>query len=305
MVDTFLALLVGIVSFIMVGFYWFLYELEHSCVFQPLKVASYETDLEALGLEQDRLPSGGIIWYDRTLCRDPSYKERATILFVHGNSLNLDSLADALRLAKKENLRVAALDFRGYGMALNISPSCDTVQQDALEAWVYMVNRCACVDRSKAAPMILAGHSLGGAIAIQLVRDLACNPLFSSIRMPDQLVLLQTFWDYRAIANCFLGDFFSELIPLSCSWPSADNLAEVYGGRCPRRPPSNVLIVYSPDDHIIPASHGPKLAEYVPRDKLTLVSLPPIPPGGGQAHRMSVTRFWDDWSQYLYSARSV
>lgn len=303
MVDTFLALLVGLVSFIMVGMYFLFYELEHSCVFQPLKVSRYETDLEALGLSQDTLPSGGIIWYDNILCRDPTYKERATILFVHGNSLNLDSLADALRLAKRENLRVAALDFRGYGMALNISPSCDTVQQDALEAWTYMVNRCACVDKSRAAPMILAGHSLGGAICAQLVRDISCNPLLKTVRMPDQLVLLQTFWDYRAIACHFLGDFFAELVPLSCEWTPGQDLEMAYGGRCTRRPPQNVLIVYSVDDHIIPASHGPKLAQYVPADRLTLVGLPLT--ADGTAHRTAIIRYWDDWSQYLFSARTV
>lgn len=302
MVDTFLALLVGLVSFIMVGLYFFCYELEHSCVFQPRKVSQYETDLAELGLEQDLLPSGGVIWYDKILCRDPSYKERATILFVHGNSLNLDSLADALRLAKRENLRVAALDYRGYGMAVNVSPSCESVQQDALEAWIYMVNRCACADRTRAAPMILAGHSLGGAVCAQLVRDLACNPDLATIRMPDQLVLLQTFWDYQAIAVHFIGDLLSQILPLTCGWTPGQDLAEIYGGRCARRPPQNVLIVYSPDDHIIPAGHGPKLASFVPSGDVTLVSLPPTV--DGSAHRTAIIRYWEEWSQYLFSTSS-
>lgn len=299
MVDTFLALLVGSVAFLFVGLYYFFYELEHACVFQPKRVSKYDTDLEELGLIQDVLPSGGIIWCDRTLCRDPSYKERATILFVHGNSLNLDSLADALRLAKHENLRVAALDFRGYGMAGNISPSCDSVQQDVLEAWMYVVNRCACTDRSRAAPMILAGHSLGGAISVQLVKDLACIPELSNVRMPDQLVLLQTFYDYQTLACGYLGDVFSALIPLTCDWPTATSLEDIYGTRCARRPPQNVLIVSSPDDRIIPADHGPKLAALLPANKVTLVQLPVSTEG--DAHRTAIIQYWNEWSPYLFS----
>lgn len=301
MVDTFLGLLVGVVAFLMFGLYYLFYEIEHACLFQPVRVAQYATNLEELGIEQARLPSGGIIWYDQTLCRDPQYKEKATILFVHGNSLNLDSLADALRLAKKENLRVAAVDFRGYGMADNISPSCDTVQQDALEAWIFVVNRCSCTDKNKSAPMILAGHSLGGAIATQLVKDIACEPILQAVRMPDQLVLLQSFADYKIMVRDCVGGFFSEIIPISCDWPTTENLKDIYSARCSRRPPRNVLIVQSPDDHIIPASHGQLLAASVPPEHLSMVMLPPTPEG--DAHRTAIIRFWDDWSPSLITSR--
>lgn len=290
MLDGFLGLLVGLVAFLFVGIYYFLFELEHAYVFQPLAVKRYRTNLDELGMRQYELPSGGVLWYDTLLCcrRDGVPAEKATILFLHGNSLNLDSLADALKLAKERNIRVAALDPRGYGMAKAIPPDCETVQQDAREAWQFMTDRCPC----RNAPLVIAGHSLGGAVAIRLVYDLARRSPSSPI--PDQLVLLQTFSDFRKLVESFLGKALTNLLPLSCesSWPSATELYDLY--HTPTLvAPAHVLIVQSPDDEIIPFEHGAELQQSV-GDAATLVVLPRVS-AGESAHKTGIIRFFEQW----------
>lgn len=114
-----------------------------------------------------------------------------TILYLHGNAGNISSnLAKAVQL-RSLGASVLALDYRGYGLSSGPFPTEQRLYDDALAAWQYL-------QTEKQVPphhLVIYGHSLGGAIGIELARripnlaGLVVEASFTS--MVDMAVLSQ------------------------------------------------------------------------------------------------------------------
>ena len=90
-----------------------------------------------------------------------------TALVFHGNASNVEgALQQTLPLI---NLGLAALivDYRGYGLSSGPFPNETRVYEDATAAWNYLTQTRAIPAES----IILFGHSIGGAIAIDLAQQ--------------------------------------------------------------------------------------------------------------------------------------
>ncbi|WP_448596740.1 alpha/beta hydrolase [Thermoleptolyngbya sp.] len=114
----------------------------------------------------------------------PGQPQRGVMLYLHGNGLNIGANADYAVRWQRLGLSVLLFDYRGYGQSEGAFPSEAAVYQDADAAWRYLTE-----DRGIAPEEILIyGHSLGGAIAIDLaVRQpraagLIVESSFTSIR---------------------------------------------------------------------------------------------------------------------------
>ncbi|HIK38974.1 alpha/beta hydrolase [Thermoleptolyngbya sp. M55_K2018_002] len=136
----------------------------------------------------------------------PGQPQRGVMLYLHGNGLNIGANADYAVRWQRLGLSVFLFDYRGYGQSEGAFPSEAAVYQDADAAWRYLTE-----DRGIAPEEILIyGHSLGGAIAIDLgVRQpcaagLIVESSFTSIRdmayrttpfgfLPIDLILTQRF----------------------------------------------------------------------------------------------------------------
>lgn len=107
-----------------------------------------------------------------------------TLLYLHGNGVNIGAnVAQAARFHRL-GLSVLLIDYRGYGQSEGAFPSEAQVYQDAQTAWNYLTQ-----DRTILPQQILIyGHSLGGAIAVQLAiqnpdaAGLIVQSSFTSIR---------------------------------------------------------------------------------------------------------------------------
>ncbi|MGA7932440.1 MAG: alpha/beta hydrolase [Kovacikia sp.] len=89
------------------------------------------------------------------------------VLYLHGNGYNVGAnLAQALQFHQID-LSVLLIDYRGYGQSNGGFPTEASVYQDARAAWKYLTQE------RKISPeqIILFGHSLGGAIAIDLALE--------------------------------------------------------------------------------------------------------------------------------------
>ncbi|WP_225885221.1 alpha/beta hydrolase [Leptolyngbya sp. KIOST-1] len=87
-----------------------------------------------------------------------------TILYLHGNAGNVSSnLGKAIQL-RSLGFSVLAIDYRGFGLSSGPFPSEQRLYEDALAAWRFLG------DEKRVAPhqLVVYGHSLGGAIAIEL-----------------------------------------------------------------------------------------------------------------------------------------
>jgi uncharacterized protein len=91
-------------------------------------------------------------------------KTAKTLLYFHGNGINIGANAEQAARFHDLGLSVFLFDYRGYGKSEGSFPSEKAVYVDARRAWDYLTQE------QKIAPenIVLYGHSLGGAIAINL-----------------------------------------------------------------------------------------------------------------------------------------
>jgi uncharacterized protein len=97
------------------------------------------------------------------------------LLYLHGNGINIGANAAQAGRFHKLGLSVFLFDYRGYGQSTGPFPSERAVYADAQRAWNYVVKERRIAPRN----VILYGHSLGGAIAIDL-----------ALRQPDAAALI-------------------------------------------------------------------------------------------------------------------
>jgi fermentation-respiration switch protein FrsA (DUF1100 family) len=160
----------------------------------------------------------------------PARDARGTILVLHGNAGNISHRVDHLRILHRLGYASLIVDYRGYGRSTG-SPSEAGTYRDAEAAWRWLVSRGV-------APKDIAilGESLGGAVAAWLAARVA----------PRALVLVSSFTSAPD-----LGAQVYPFLPVRLlSRFSYDTIGALRRVRAP------VLVVHSPDDDVIPYSHG-------------------------------------------------
>jgi pimeloyl-ACP methyl ester carboxylesterase len=87
-----------------------------------------------------------------------------TLLYLHGNGINIGANVAHAHRFHQIGFSVLLMDYRGYGLSEGGFPSEEQVYEDAQAMWHYLVQkRQISPDR-----IFVYGHSLGGAIAIEL-----------------------------------------------------------------------------------------------------------------------------------------
>ena len=161
------------------------------------------------------------------------------LLYLHGARRNVSSSAFRIRQMQELGFSVLAVDYRGFGRSSEGLPSEASVAEDARAAWAWL-------EQHHGAPArYIFGHSLGGAIAVQLateVRDakgLIVEGTFTSI--PDVFETMK--WGWLPIAPLITQRF--------------DSAAKVQGLTLP------VLVVHGDADTLIYPELGRALFERV------------------------------------------
>ena len=114
------------------------------------------------------------------------------LLYLHGARRNVESSAFRIRQMQALGFSVLAVDYRGFGRSSEGLPSEASVAEDARAAWTWLGQHHA------GAPRYIFGHSLGGAIAVQLASEvndakgLIVEGTFTSI--PDVFETMKWGW---------------------------------------------------------------------------------------------------------------
>ncbi len=114
------------------------------------------------------------------------------LLYLHGARRNVSSSAFRIRQMQELGFSVLAIDYRGFGRSSEGLPSETSVAEDALAAWAWLGQHHG------RQPRYIFGHSLGGAIAVQLASDvenakgLIVEGTFTSI--PDVFETMKWGW---------------------------------------------------------------------------------------------------------------
>ena len=247
-------LLVIMAAGVYVGACWYLWANQRELIFFPspdVRQSPADVDLKyeevwvpVLGSQPTSLHGW---WLQSTDTAAP------TFLYLHGNDLNIGGNIEHVAGLDRLGFSVLAVDYRGYGRSGGEFPSETQVYEDAEVAWNYLVHDRR-VDPKRA---FIYGHSLGGAVAIEL-----------ALRRPEAagLIVEGTFTSMPEIAKTVYWMF-------PVDWllnQRFDSLAKVPMLRVP------VLFIHGAADTEVPYAMAERLFVATPGSKwLTLL------PGGG------------------------
>jgi hypothetical protein len=163
-------------------------------------------------------------------------------LWFHGNAENIGYGLDLLPFYERLGVNILAVDYRGYGKSEG-SPDEAGIYCDADAAYDYLIQERHIQPRN----IIVFGHSLGGAVAIDLASRRQCGGL----------IVQSSFTSARDMARRFFRIPLLEYIPQS----RFDSLAKIRRVRAP------VLIIHGRHDRTVPFSMGQRLFEAAPEPK--------------------------------------
>jgi pimeloyl-ACP methyl ester carboxylesterase len=177
------------------------------------------------------------------------------LLYLHGNYGNIgDNAAHAARLSRY-GVNVLIPDYRGFGESAGPFPSEDQVYEDAETAWQWLLRE----KHYTPAEIVIYGHSLGGAIAIELASH---HPEAAG------LIVESSFTSVAEMAQ--LNSRF-RILPMSLLVTQRfDSLGRVGSLKMP------VLLIHGDKDRVVPLFMAQRLYDSAPGPK-TLVVIP----GGG------------------------
>lgn len=165
----------------------------------------------------------------------PAQNPVCTILFCHGNAGCISNYLDTVEAFNSIGCDLFIFNYRGYGTSQYTAPTEEGVCMDAEAAWNYLTEGRGIPEGN----ILLVGRSLGAAVATELAVR----------RRPRAIVLESPFLSIPHMA--------AKLYPI---YPSRflarikfDNLSKIPSVDCP------TLIVHSPEDEIVPFSHGQAL----------------------------------------------
>ena len=172
----------------------------------------------------------------------PAPDAKATVLFFHGNAGSISNRMGYLTMFHRLGYNTFIFDYRGYGESSG-RPTEQGTYRDAMAAWQYITEKKAISPSS----IVLFGESLGGAVASWLaVREkpglLVLASAFTSV--PDMGAQLYPYLPVRLL-SCF-------------KYNTREHLKDVI---CP------VFVAHSPQDEIVPFTHGQALFEAAPSPK--------------------------------------
>ncbi|RBH53971.1 MULTISPECIES: alpha/beta fold hydrolase [Pseudomonas] len=185
----------------------------------------------------------------------PSSRANApAILYLHGTRWNLTAQVGRITQLRDLGFSVLAIDYRGFGDSPGSLPSERSVYQDADNAWKRLVQLQPDVHKR-----YIYGHSLGGAVAVDLAERLAGD---KAAPKATGLIIESTFTD--------LGDAARAAIPTSLpvSWilsEKFDSIDKINQIDIP------VLIVHGTDDPYVPSRFSQALYEAAVQPKQLLL----------------------------------
>ena len=183
------------------------------------------------------------------------------VLYLHGARWNLTGSVSRIERWRRLGFNVLAVDYRGFGKSTDVAPTETYAYEDAEAAWEYLAKLAPSKRR------FIVGHSLGGAIAVELAR-----------RRPDAagLVLEATFTSVADMVDKSPWGFLPVGLILTQKFDALSRIPEV------KMP---VLVTHGTRDSIVPVEMGERLYAAAPAPKKL------IKVEGAGHHNLSGTAF--------------
>jgi len=256
-------------------------DFQRKLIFRPSKdsgrtPAEYQARFEDVWLTAGR--SGGKLhgWWLPAARSGSGAAEAPAALYLHGAVYGISSNLPRIMKLHDEGFAVLAIDYRGFGLSDGELPSEETANEDAQLAWAELKRR------SPGAAHFIYGHSLGGAIAM----DLAQSPV---ARDAAGLVVESSFTSVREMQQFTSYNW----IPLALVQTQYfDSLSKA------RKLCLPTLFMHGTADYRIPTDVARKLYAAAPEPKRWLLV-------EGARHVDIPTRYTAQWSAALKDLRAL
>ena len=174
-----------------------------------------------------------------------------TLLYFHGTFRNLFENARKIDSLRAAGFSVLAVDYRGWGVSTPITPSEQTILQDAEVAWAELQRR-----EPRAAQRVIYGHSMGSGVAVDLASRLRAGTDYGALILESAL---SSFTDVAREAGVL-----ASLLALA----NNERFASVEKIRKIQAP---LLMIHGSADTTIPITLGKKLFDAANAPKQWLV----------------------------------
>ncbi|RZJ51141.1 MAG: alpha/beta fold hydrolase [Acidovorax sp.] len=159
------------------------------------------------------------------------------LLYLHGARWNVAGSSGRIRRMQELGFSVLAIDYRGFGRSSAGLPSEATAAEDARAAWDWLAQH------QPGKPRYIFGHSLGGAIAIDLARQ---------VDDEQGTIVEGTFTSIPEVVSTFKWGWLPVSALITQRFESVRKVSEIG---------SPLLVVHGSDDSLILPSLGRKLYE--------------------------------------------
>ena len=177
----------------------------------------------------------------------PASKPNAQVLlYLHGNGINIGANVAHANRFHRLGFSVLLPDYRGYGRSEGSFPTEAAVYQDAAVAWDYLVQE----RKIQPEQIFLYGHSLGGAVAIDLAVK---QPDAAGLIVESSFTSIRDIVDYQSIYRIFPIDLILN--------QRFDSIRKVRSLALP------VLFIHGTADLRVPATMSQQLYEAAPEPK--------------------------------------
>ncbi len=198
-VDQVLLTLTIVVASIYGGICVGLYFYQTRLIFKPSSLVTLTPAEEQLEYEEVWLSAEGKLSPGRGLhgwwlpgLPGTLYDYGLTLLYLHGNGENIGSNLGLAHRYQRMGFNVLLVDYRGYGRSSGPFPNEQRVYEDAIAAYRYLTETREIPPQQ----LWLFGHSLGGAIAIEL-----------SMQRPAAGLIVQSTFSSMIAAVEFTGQY--------------------------------------------------------------------------------------------------
>jgi pimeloyl-ACP methyl ester carboxylesterase len=224
---------------VLIGGCAYLSEKQGELIFRPSRDAWHGFSGSRYAFDEQWIPIGATGQKLHAWWLKSDNPDAPAILYLHGARWNLTGSVSRIDRWRQLGFSVLAVDYRGFGESTDIAPTEANAYEDAEVAWDYL---------GKLAPgkrHFIVGHSLGGAIAVELAR-----------RHPDAsgLVLEATFTSVRDMIHESPWGFLPVGLILTQNFDALSKIGEV------KMP---VLVTHGTRDTVVPFEMGERLFEAV------------------------------------------
>ncbi len=159
------------------------------------------------------------------------------LLYLHGARWNVSGSSPRIRRMHAMGFSVLAVDYRGFGRSSAGLPSESTALEDARAAWDWLATKAPGRDR------YIFGHSLGGAIAIDLA---------TQVQDERGTIVEGTFTNIPEVVSTFKWGWLPISALITQRFESARKVRDIG---------SPLLVVHGSEDRLILPALGRKLYE--------------------------------------------